>query len=49
MPEESAAARALLARLRNMESAPICIVLGRYASLDTALDALRAGAYDYLA
>jgi signal transduction histidine kinase len=48
MPEESAAARALLARLRNMESAPICIVLGRYASLDTALDALRAGAYDYL-
>jgi signal transduction histidine kinase len=48
MPEESAAARLLLARLRNMESAPICIVLGRYASLDTALDALRAGAYDYL-
>jgi signal transduction histidine kinase len=48
MPEESAAARVLLARLRNMESAPICIVLGRYASLDTALDALRAGAYDYL-
>jgi len=48
MPEESAAARALLARLRNMESAPVCIVLGRYASLDTALDALRAGAYDYL-
>ena len=48
MPEESASARALLARLRNMESAPVCIVLGRYASLDTALDALRAGAYDYL-
>src|SRR5215831_18831106 len=35
MPEESAAARTLLARLRNMESAPICIVLGLYASLDT--------------
>jgi signal transduction histidine kinase len=48
MPEESAAARALLARLRTMEFAPVCIVLGRYASLDTALDALRAGAYDYL-
>lgn len=48
MPKESASARALLARLRNMESAPVCIVLGRYASLDTALDALRAGAYDYL-
>jgi signal transduction histidine kinase len=48
MPEESAAARALLARLRNTDSAPMCIVLGRYASLDTALDALRAGAYDYL-
>src|SRR6476620_2897508 len=26
MPEESAAARMLLARLRNMESAPVCIV-----------------------
>jgi signal transduction histidine kinase len=48
MPEESAAARALLARLRNTASAPITLVLARYASLDTALDALRAGAYDYL-
>jgi signal transduction histidine kinase len=48
MPEESAAARTLLARLRNTTSAPITLVLARYASLDTALDALRAGAYDYL-
>jgi signal transduction histidine kinase len=48
MPEESAAARVLLARLRNTASAPITLVLARYASLDSALDALRAGAYDYL-
>jgi signal transduction histidine kinase len=48
MPEENAATRALLARLRNTASAPITLVLARYASLDTALDALRAGAYDYL-
>jgi len=48
MPEESAAARTLLARLRNTDFAPTCIVLARYATLDTALGALRAGAYDYL-
>jgi signal transduction histidine kinase len=48
MPVDSAAARTLLARLRNTASAPITLVLARYASLDTALDALRAGAYDYL-
>jgi signal transduction histidine kinase len=48
MPEENAAVRSLLARLRNTASTPTSIVLARYASLDTALGALRAGAYDYL-
>ncbi len=38
----------LLNRLREAESGQIFIVMTAYASLDTAVRALRAGAYDYI-
>jgi two-component system response regulator AtoC len=38
----------VLNRLRTLEPAPLVLILTAFATVDTAIDAIRAGAYDYL-
>lgn len=38
----------MLGRIRELHPEQVCIVVTAYASLDTAVKALRAGAYDYI-
>jgi PAS domain S-box-containing protein len=38
----------LLAKLKKVHPALICVMMTAYAAIDTAIEALQAGAYDYL-